>query len=70
MIENGVYTDFDLIMTYTHSVYEKFQAPVNLFYGSHFSATEATYEVFKNIEFFVESLNLQEVDVIRQYYFM
>ena len=38
------------------SVCEKFQttrakvAPVNLIYGSHFSATEATYEVSQNVQ--------------------
>ena len=38
------------------SVCEKFQttrakvAPVNLIYGSHFSATEATYEVSQNMK--------------------
>ena len=38
------------------SVYEKLQAkrakvaPVNLIYGSHFSATEATYKVSQNIK--------------------
>ena len=37
------------------SVYEKLQAtrakvaPVNVIYGSHFSATEATYKVSQNI---------------------
>ena len=42
------------------SVYEKFQAtrakvaPVNLIYGSHFSATEATYEVSLNMGNFAE----------------
>ena len=52
------------------SVYEKFQAtrakvaPVNLVYGSHFSATEATYEVSQNMENFVELLYLQEVDIV------
>ena len=46
------------------NVCEKFQttrakvAPVNLIYGSHFSATEATYEVSQNRENFVESLYL------------
>ena len=51
------------------SVYENLQdtrtkvAPVNVIYGSHFSATEATHEVSQNIENFVESLYLQEVDV-------
>ena len=45
-----------------NSVYEKFQAtrakaaPVNLIYGNHFSATEATYEVSQNVENLVESL--------------
>ena len=40
------------------SVYENLQAtrakvaPVNFIYGSHFSATEATYEVSQNIENF------------------
>ena len=47
-----------------YSVCEKFQTtrakvvPVNLIYGSHFPATEATYEVFQNRENFVESLYL------------
>ena len=42
------------------SVYEKFQAtrakvaPVNFIYGSHFSATEATYKVSQNMGNFVE----------------
>ena len=42
------------------SVYEKLQAtrakvaPVNLIYGSHFSATEATYKVLQNMGTFVE----------------
>ena len=42
------------------SVYEKLQAtrakvaPVNLIYGSHFSATEATYKVSQNMGNFVE----------------
>ena len=42
------------------SVYEKLQdtrtkvAPVNLIYGSHFSATEATYKVSQNMRNFVE----------------
>ena len=37
-------------------VYEKFQAmrakmaPINLIYGSHFSATEAIYEASQNME--------------------
>ena len=29
-------------------------APVNLIYGSHFSATEATYKMSQNMENFVE----------------
>ena len=43
-----------------NNVYEKLQAtrakvaPVNLIYGSHFSATEATYKVSQNMENFVE----------------
>ena len=42
------------------SVYEKLQVtrakvgPVNLIYGSHFSATEATYKVSQNMGNFVE----------------
>ena len=42
------------------SVYEKLQAtrakvaPVNLIYGSHFSATEVAYKVSQNIRNFVE----------------
>ena len=42
------------------SEYEKLQAtrakvaPVNLIYGSHFSATEATFIVSQNMENFVE----------------
>ena len=38
-----------------HSVYEKLQAtrakvvPVNVIYGSHFFATEATYKVSQNM---------------------
>ena len=45
-----------------NSVCKKFQvtgakvAPVNLIYGSHFSATEATYEVSQNMKNCVESL--------------
>ena len=47
-------------LTYNISVCEKLQAtrakvaPVNLIYGSHFSVTEATYEVSQNIVNFVE----------------
>ena len=43
-----------------YSVYEKLQvtrakvAPVNLIYGSHFSATEATYKVSQNMGNFVK----------------
>ena len=53
---------------------EKFQAtrakvhPAKLIYGSHFSGTEATYEVslvIYNI-FYIITIYLQEVDVIRQ----
>ena len=42
------------------SVYKKVKAtrakvaPVNLIYGSHFSATEATYKVSQNMGNFVE----------------
>ena len=42
-------------LIYYFSVYEKLQAtrakvaPVNLIYGSHFSATEATYKVSQNM---------------------
>ena len=42
------------------SVYEKLQAtrakvaPVNLIYGSHFSATEATYKLSQKMGYFVE----------------
>ena len=43
-------------------------APVILIYGSHFSATEATYEVSQNMENFVESLYIQEVDVSQSYF--
>ena len=51
-----------IIITDSHSnsVYEKLQstrakvAPVNLIYGSHFSATEATYKVSQNMRNFVE----------------
>ena len=56
------------------SVYEKFYttrakvALVNLIYGSHFFATEATYEVSQNIENFVESIYIQEVDVSQSYF--
>ena len=45
---------------YTSSVYEKLRAtraivaPVNLIYGSHFSATEATYKELQNMGNFVE----------------
>ena len=58
------------------SVYEKFQATrakvalVNLIYGSNFSATEATYKVSQNIKKIVKSLYLQEVDIVRQSYFI
>ena len=51
------------------SAYEKFQvtrakvASVNLMYGSHFSATEAIDEVSHNVDFFVESLYLQEEEI-------
>ena len=50
-------------------VYEKFQATrakvalVNLIYGSHFSATEATYGVSQNLVNSVVSLCLREVGV-------
>ena len=43
-----------------YSDYEKLKAtrakvaPVNLSYGSHFSATEATYKMSQNMENFVE----------------
>ena len=43
-----------------YSVYEKLQAtrakvaPVNLIYGSHFTATEATYKVSQNMWNIVE----------------
>ena len=43
-----------------YSVYEKLQAtrgkvaPVNLIYGSHFTATEATYKVSQNMGNIVE----------------
>ena len=56
------------------SVYEKFQAtranvaPVNLVYGSHFSATESTYEVSQNMENFVELLYQQEVDISQSHF--
>ena len=45
--------------SYISSVCEKFQAtrakvaPVKLIYGSHFSSTEAIYEVSQNIDFFL-----------------
>ena len=45
---------------HVYSVYEKLQAtrakvaPVNVIYGSHFSATEATYKVSQNMGNFVE----------------
>ena len=47
-------------VTYIFSVYKKLQAtrakvaPINKIYGSHFSATEATYKVSQNIGNFVE----------------
>ena len=47
-------------ITLHNSVYEKLKAtrakvaPVNLIYGSHFSATEATYKVSQNMGNFVE----------------
>ena len=50
------------------SVYEKLHAtrakvaPVNLIYGSHFSATEATYIVSQNIG------NLQELHISQSQY--
>ena len=47
--------------THTHTpihiyiyIYITKVAPVNLIYGSHFSATEATYTVSQNIGNFVE----------------
>ena len=49
-----------IILVYNNSVYEKLQAtrakvaPVNLIYGSHFSATEATYKVSQNMGNFLE----------------
>ena len=43
--------------------------PVNLVYGSNFSAMEATYEVSQNIGNFVKLVYLQEVDV-SQFHFM
>ena len=48
------------IICYLFSVYEKLQAtrakvaPVNVIYGSHFSATEATYKVSRNMGNVVE----------------
>ena len=45
------------INNYRTNVYEKFQAmrakvaPVNIIYGSHFPATEATYEVSLNSKY-------------------
>ena len=48
------------ILPYHTSVYEKLQAtrakvaPVNLIYGSHFSATEVTYKVSQTMGNFVE----------------
>ena len=62
------------VTTCLFSVCEKFQAtrakvaPVNLIYGSHFSATEATYEGSQNMENFVESLYIQEVDVSQSHF--
>ena len=53
-------TDVDHYYLWYISVYEKLQAtrakvaPVNSIYGSHFSATEATYKVSQNIRNFVE----------------
>ena len=55
---NYVITHSSLHMVYC-SVYEKLQAmrakvaPVNLIYGSHFSATEDTYKVSQNMGNFV-----------------
>ena len=49
-----------IILVYNNSVYEKLQAtrakvaPINLIYGSHFSATEATYKVSQNMGNFLE----------------
>ena len=49
-----------LILAYMYSVYEKLQAtrakvvPVNLIYGTHFSATKATCKVSQNMGNFVE----------------
>ena len=46
--------------SHTHSVYGKLQAtrakvaPVNLIYGSHFSATEATYKVSQSMGNYLE----------------
>ena len=60
---------YDNVLCVLYSVYENLQATsvkvasVNLIYGSHFSATEATSRVSQNMGNFVESLYLQEVDV-------
>ena len=60
---------YDNLFNVSYTVYMKTYkvkvkvAPVNLIYGSHFSVTEATCEVSQNMENFVESLYLQEVDV-------
>ena len=68
-----MYDHNKFVYIYNGSVYEKFQAtraqvaPANLIYGSHFSATEAIYEVSQNMENF--AVYLQEVDV-RQYSLM
>ena len=54
----GGYTQ--IFGVYSNSVYEKLKAtraklaPVNLIYGSHFSATEATYKVSQHMGNFVE----------------
>ena len=60
------------VLIYMHSVYEKLQATrakvtlVNLIYGSHFSATEATIIVSQNMRNFVEFYiqeHLQELHI-------
>ena len=52
--------NYQSILVYYTSVYEKLQttrakvAPVNLIYGSHFSATEATYKMSQNMGYLVK----------------
>ena len=55
MIRKYLYLEESWHIEHSTSVYEKLQAtrakvaPVNLIYGTHFSATEATYKVLQNM---------------------